>query len=589
MPDETSTLKIAELEPIPTKKILNNLVTELINITDFSEKFRGEWTFTNPREGWVFISSTVNAKGADRVHITLDTPRLDRDLLVHQATTSNTLEAMRYLPAGEHKLLVRSEGKPVIKNLIVRAIPELIFCKFQYNPHIPEYGPYDWNFLEKYVLPNVNVIVGSGNEKYKSHLQVWKKQGKKWIAEVYASPYFHGRDADEAYRYWANSEGFKNPLLDGIIVDEFAGGNDKRYPPITESIRRLRQNEQFSGKVFYPYCGSMYGAKRSEEFIQEVIDSGFRFAWEKYLSEQPTEKRAVEFLESKLSNKMNGWEKSFPGCPKHMIVCLGYLVITESLNINPNVDYKVWMDMQFQHLANDPAFAGLYGLMEYTSGYADEETIRWAARLYRHYGLEGRTEMLSKQYGFKYTLDHIQNPDFAEGLTGWAINTAENGSIATKSMKGYSWLQGRFPRTNLGDTFLWTKRSNRKPNTFSQEIRNLRRGQLYSLKMITADYGNLTEGRSVQQKHAVSIKIDGVELDSKKSFQSVIPNNYAHQLGAFTKQHNFWFNYHWLVFTAKKPTAILTISDWVSEQEPGGPIGQELIYNFIEVQPYWED
>jgi hypothetical protein len=48
-------------------------------------------------------------------------------------------------------------------------------------------------------------------------------------------------------------------------------------------------------------------------------------------------------------------------------------------------------------------------------------------------------------------------------------------------------------------------------------------------------------------------------------------------------------NYHFWVFRAKDRTAKLTISDWADERETGGPIGQELMVNFVEVQPYLED
>ena len=37
---------------------------------------------------------------------------------------------------------------------------------------------------------------------------------------------------------------------------------------------------------------------------------------------------------------------------------------------------------------------------------------------------------------------------------------------------------------------------------------------------------------------------------------------------------------------ADSPTARLTISDWADERTPGGPVGQELMHNFIQVQPY---
>lgn len=47
-------------------------------------------------------------------------------------------------------------------------------------------------------------------------------------------------------------------------------------------------------------------------------------------------------------------------------------------------------------------------------------------------------------------------------------------------------------------------------------------------------------------------------------------------------------NYHFEVFRAKGERARLTVSDWASAAEPGGPAGQELMFNFIEVQPYLE-
>ncbi|MDP7743193.1 MAG: hypothetical protein QGF67_17275 [Lentisphaeria bacterium] len=47
-------------------------------------------------------------------------------------------------------------------------------------------------------------------------------------------------------------------------------------------------------------------------------------------------------------------------------------------------------------------------------------------------------------------------------------------------------------------------------------------------------------------------------------------------------------NSHWRVFRAKGKTATLTVSDWASADEPGGPIGQEIMYNYVVVEPYFE-
>jgi hypothetical protein len=47
-----------------------------------------------------------------------------------------------------------------------------------------------------------------------------------------------------------------------------------------------------------------------------------------------------------------------------------------------------------------------------------------------------------------------------------------------------------------------------------------------------------------------------------------------------------WMNYHWMVFQAQESQAELSISDWSSPTDPGGPIGQELMLNFVQIQPY---
>jgi hypothetical protein len=60
-------------------------------------------------------------------------------------------------------------------------------------------------------------------------------------------------------------------------------------------------------------------------------------------------------------------------------------------------------------------------------------------------------------------------------------------------------------------------------------------------------------------------------------------------VGPFEGKKPPWMNVHRLVFRALGTTAKLTISDWTDATTPGGPIGQEILYNFVEVQPYIED
>jgi hypothetical protein len=229
---------------------LNNLVAELLSVT--SEKGKREWTFTNPRDGWVFIASTARVRGKERLWLTLDEEPKEQAVIVHQSGQPETLEAMRYLKAGEHKIRLGKEGRPTLERLIVRAIPELIFCKFQYDPYVRPHGPYDWQFLKKHILPHVNCIVGSGADEHRPFVEEWKKQGKRWIVEVPATPYFKSQSADEAYRYWTECIGFKNQIYDGIIVDEFGGGDDQRYVAITESVSPPPPGRAIQGQGFLP-------------------------------------------------------------------------------------------------------------------------------------------------------------------------------------------------------------------------------------------------------------------------------------------------------------------------------------------------
>ena len=90
------------------------------------------------------------------------------------------------------------------------------------------------------------------------------------------------------------------------------------------------------------------------------------------------------------------WQAKEPGIKKQMIVTFGLFSMPFlSLNKQPNVDYHVWMDQQMNLVADEPSLAGLAGLNWWTSLLADEETVRFVGKLYRHYAIEGKTNLLT--------------------------------------------------------------------------------------------------------------------------------------------------------------------------------------------------
>jgi len=582
------------LEPEQGGKILNNLVAQLLEVqAPPSESYR-TYNFTNPRDGWIFVSSSTSVPRAGRIVLTIDDGNQDEPVTVHLDGEDEVHEAMRYLSAGEHTLAVHCEGGASLQSLIVRAIPEIIYPGIGYkpSPFLAGFPRYKWDYLVRIGMPdNVNVILEREPEP-SMDAEEWRKQGKKIITrstthEVAALE--KPVTAEKVYELWAKAPGFARADRDGVMFDELdSSSHDEDYPAYIEAVRRLAETPEFAGKVFYPYCAPMYNGELSTAFLRQLIEVGYKFGEEKYIPEQPTQAEAWKILEYYLVENTQRYQAVIPDAQKYMILCLGYMTAPpETLNVNPGVDWKVFQDMAFNLIANHPTLAGLYGIQCYHSAYADEEVQRWTVKLLRHYCIEGNRQMLSTD---PYILPHIQNPDFADGTTGWTLSPAEEGSMEVRSAEGYSWLQGRYPPTTQGNTFLWTKRSAQRPNRFSQQIKKLQPGRLYSFKMFTADYQCLVQQRDVKESHQVRVQIDDVESIPDKSFQEIYPSGLAgHSHGEFNRENNLWIDYHFLVFRAKGENATLTVSDWATDTQPGGPLGQELIYNFIEVQPYLED
>ena len=198
--------------------------------------------------------------------------------------------------------------------------------------------------------------------------------------------------------------------------------------------------------------------------------------------------------------------------------------------------------------------------------------MRWCGKLFRHYCVEGRTDRLSPD---PYKLDHIANPDFEDGLNGWTVSAAAEGSVTTGKMAEYGWLQGRYPRVPNGDTFMILARKDDRENMVTQTIRNLTPGRFYSAKMITGDYDQLTRN----EIHPVRIDVQGAERVPEEDILGSYANCYSHTSKKYGKQKTY-FNYHRCVFRAAASTATLVISDQRSEA------GRRWMVNFIEVEPY---
>jgi len=555
-------------------KVLNNLVSELMNAKERDLLGEKKIAFMNPRKGWVFFS----VAGPARVTLDDDATPLCRASEVHRPG-----EDMRLLSAGRHTLHV--EGAP--KQIIVRAIPDLFYST------VP--GEFSWEFLkEKGVLSNCTSILGStGNE---AAMREWTGTGRKWYCFAIAPGHGLGGEklygAEEYYRKMLRHEGFSHPLTSGVLVDQIGAAPIGQKVAIAGMVARILANPALKGRIYGPwYEGTLFGSAGDRAFVKLLLDAGWPFSYYVYLVEQRTVEQVRADIRDTIVRIATSGDEEIPGSLRNAVVTLGFWswpVTGQIQDIDPGANFKILMQMQFDAMANDPELFGLYGALWYYSPYVDEECLRWANRLFRHYGIEGKT---TKPSDDPYRLKHIENPDFEDGLKGWAITEAEPGAVRAASLPGYGHLAGRYLGGTRGDTFLVMKHSAKGPSSFSQEIRNLTPGRTYSVKMISADYGNITQGKSVEKKDAVFIKLDNVTLVKLpgKNSQITFPNHYGHQSEKFKGKHNAYMNFHWYVFRAKGTTARLTVSDRNGSDIPAGEVGREVMCNYIQVEPYFEE
>ncbi len=587
---------------------LNNLVSELLAADDLTGSGH-TLEFSRPTSGWVFLSATCRGQG--EIRITLDQDQLDLALHSSRGAEQQPREAMRLVSAGEHTLTVECGVAARVDHLVVRSIPELMHCGLGFDPAIKGYGHYDLAFLQRDILPNVTTLVAPHNIDLPADVvEDWHRSGKKFVAEVGING--QAATAVEHCDYWTNFLDAA-PFLDGILINEFIVNapsersveslsperrqrlrdEQARYRAYEAAIRRFHTLERYRDKMLYAYVGGS-GRTLNQEvigptFVRALIDCGNRIALERYLFERSSETASREALDEFVRG-IADWETKQPSAKAQMIIAFGLFSMPPGgINKLPGVDYHVWMDQQMHVVANDPALAGIAGLEWWTSLQADEETVRFVGKLYRHYAIEGHTELFTRDPLF---LAHLANADFAERSSGWTLHPATPGSIQPKSFPRYGRIEGRYmglgrppDPEHIGDTFLWMKRSAQGPNSFFQTISGLTPGRLYSLKMFTCDYQDLVNPRKKNQaesnKFMGAIAIDNVEIDSEKSFSEMYASSPEPKIPV-------WITYHWKVFRAAGTSAQLTVSDWTDDENPGGPFGQEQTFNFLELEPYWE-
>lgn len=548
------------------EKRLNNLVVELINEQNVANKM---YTLSLPRPGWIFIQSDRQGDAS----ATLTGAKLTF------ANVDGKSETMRHLPAGDHPLAITG----TMKSLIVRRIPEIRFANYPADPWVWRFGPYDWEFLSRHILPNLTTLVAQATPDLAEKATAWRASGKQWMIEAIAPGLNDSKkpiDAAKVLAEFGSSETLGREWVDGAMIDEYYPSVHHVLEPTLAALKASAQDPKLAKKLLEPYVAGE--AAGMTDFVRQAIESGHRVAFERYNCEQPTEAAAKTYLHDRMAKYLDIYAKAIPDIQQHVVIALGFMSgPPETLNTCPSASYRVFQDMEFQLLANDPRFEELAGVMFYTSSYAEEETIRWSGKLLRHYCIEGSRERMSIE---PYALDHLQNADFEQGLADWNAAPAAADSIVAKTVADLGDKEGRFGADKAGDTCAVMIRSDNAPNRLSQTVKNLKPGKTYALRMYSTSlnedhshYGNPT----FDDVTRLRIQIDGVDVDAAKSFDHIYRSIHTAKL--------MYFNYHFRIFKPHGETATLTLSDWTTDTTPGGNIGRTTAVNFVEVMPYFED
>ena len=575
----------ADIDRAPEKvRKLNNLVSELGSW----ELENRDYEFEISTDRWVWFGF----RNADRnAAAYLD----GSDKPVIRFREAEPSETMRYLSAGKHTLKVT--GAEPGNRLTIRLVKQLIIFPFNLweekfvDPALHRFGK---EFFAKHIYKNFNTMhimaeVEANFPYYRGVVknldEIGHERGKRLITSGntdFGDPdaidrsvrteksieKYDGRALDEAGSWWAFDR--QMAVAEGLwkVVDF--------EKPVYLWMAKTR------GHLFYPMIHRPLLAAASNAAFGQG-----KMYMETYIINQPDEESLKKYM-NLLNDHVMYAEKSIPDAKSRMVfMTSGYLSLGAwDCNVYPAGDIKYATDYFFWKFANDPQLEGIFGLGYYDYRHSDPELIRWTCALVRHYCIEGKKEMLSKQYGFTCAPGHLKNGDFLDGLRHWDASPAEKDSIAHWQKAGFggnAWQLRQREYGNDGDCAVQFTRSGKAPNKLSQTAVGLIPGRKYSIVFVSADADDVKNRVCQRREFQLNVALDGAKIVPEQSFRYRLPREIP------AKPKRCEFVNHKVVFIAEKPEVKITFSDWQDDRTPGAEIGQKRIMNFVSLMPYFDE
>lgn len=481
-------------------------------------------------------------------------------------------ETFRELGPGDHDLdLDLPDGGEVI----VRRVSEIFnFCSGVNNP-IAGYGVFDWEFTKRHV---VGAVTTHNCPRLKSQNDELKRLGGLVLWQFKSSNIASGDDfIGRAEKSWGLRPGTN---YDGVTADEQYLAQSDMMTRFADGLWRMHGNACTREKRIYSwFVGNPAVDGVDHDALAAAVNATEgkgKALYEMYFPTRETETEARAYIAARMHETLTKYDRFCPGILPRLGFVFGNFNTTTFITLwsHPQVDYKYYLDMQWNALANDPAFDGIGATGYWGSHDADEELHRWSFLLARHYVVEGRTDMLSAAYGLKYN-GLVADGDFAEGLGRW---TASPG-VEPMTIEGLGGLsQSRWGGNDgNGDTCAaFPVKAADTASSVSQRLRGLVPGRWYRLTFCSFNVADMVARRTDKYLHGVIADIgQGAVRDPSRSWTDFENSARGSQNGGAARA-----NLHVVTFRATADETVLAISDAKAKA------GDRLGVNFVSVNPY---
>ena len=419
--------------------------------------------FGNPRAGWVLFGMP------DQMELSL--PFCGRTV-----RNGDFLQ----LDLGKFAFTVKKGNGPVR----ISAVAETAVYPLGTGPFLRGMPKHDWKFTKKYELPVIMSFLPGTWTPPESEMAEYRKGLQRFYSPLNIQKITQNRENRPIQSPGLLAE---NRMYDGIYIDEVAMSAEK---PLVMFLKNLPALKIPAGRDVLTYiCGNPRDTGYTAELLSQCanLSKCSKVLSEIYIPNQfLSRKDAEEAINARLIQYAVNLNKVYPGINPFwgVALCHSNTALRFTLDHEPEADHRVLLDMQMHAVAVRPEFRKIGHIGFWGDNYSDQERTRWIMKLFRHYVFEGKTSLLSEQYGMKLHPGHLRNASFRQGTKYWKTS----GKIEPGTMSDGGAFLKRFNNQLDSSRVLFFEHTE-SPVSISQMMENLSPGKSYKIRMVVTGSG----------------------------------------------------------------------------------------------------